>query len=49
MKKHYQVYISEEAKELKLIYINAGARGLLVGLSPQDLSSAIQGTWAPLI
>lgn len=48
-KKNYQVYISEEAKELKLMYINAGTRGLLVGLSPQDLSSAIQGKWASLI
>ncbi len=49
MKKNYKVYISEEAQELKLMYINAGIRGLLVGLSPQDLSSAIQGKWASLI
>ncbi|MDC0231299.1 Cys-tRNA(Pro) deacylase, partial [Aureispira] len=49
MKKNYQIYISEEAKSLKMMYINAGARGLLVGLSPQDLYSTTQGKWASII
>ena len=49
MKKNYQVYISEEAEYLKMIYINAGSRGLLIGLSPEDLYSVAQGKWASII
>ncbi|MCH2021242.1 MAG: Cys-tRNA(Pro) deacylase [Saprospiraceae bacterium] len=49
MKKNYEVYISEEAKTISLIYINAGARGLLVGLAPLDLPLAIDVKWASII
>lgn len=49
MKKQYEVYISEEAEHLEKIYINAGARGLLVGLSPNDLQKAAQAIWAEIV
>ncbi|MEM7370362.1 MAG: Cys-tRNA(Pro) deacylase [Bacteroidota bacterium] len=37
MKKPYPVFIDASANELDLMYVNAGIRGMLVGLSPQDL------------
>lgn len=49
MKKQYPVYISEEAKNLEKLYINAGTRGILVGLAPNDLYDLAQAKWAELV
>lgn len=46
MKKDYSVYIDEHAKESNLIYVNAGARGLLMGLAPEDLLRVSSGMYA---
>ncbi|GJM36033.1 MAG: Cys-tRNA(Pro)/Cys-tRNA(Cys) deacylase [Saprospiraceae bacterium] len=40
MKKAYPVYLDAHANQHDLIYINAGQRGLLVGLHPDDLVRA---------
>lgn len=49
MKKQYPVYVSEEAKDLEKLYINAGTRGILVGVSPSDLYDLVQGEWAEIV
>jgi Cys-tRNA(Pro)/Cys-tRNA(Cys) deacylase len=49
MKKQYPVYISEEAKDLEKLYINAGTRGILVGVAPSDLYDLAQGEWAEIV
>lgn len=49
MKKQYPVYISEEAKNLEKLYINAGTRGILVGLAPSDLYHLTEGEWSVII
>ncbi len=49
MKKQYSVYISEEAKDLEKLYINAGTRGLLVGLVPKDLYNLAQAEWVEIV
>jgi Cys-tRNA(Pro)/Cys-tRNA(Cys) deacylase len=48
MKKEYPVFISEEAQELEKMYINAGTRGVLVGLAPIDFSGAVNGLFCEL-
>lgn len=48
MKKTFPTYISEEAKLHEKIYINAGFRGLLIGLSPKDLQQLINAFWADI-
>lgn len=40
MKKDYPVFLDESALELGMIYVNAGVRGLLVGLEAEDLQKA---------
>ena len=37
MKKAYPIFIDTAVEGLDLVYINAGQRGLLMGLSPNDL------------
>lgn len=49
MKKQYPVYISEAAKNLEKLYINAGTRGILVGVAPNDLYDLAQGEWAEIM
>jgi Cys-tRNA(Pro)/Cys-tRNA(Cys) deacylase len=49
MKKQYPVYISEEAKNLEKLYINAGTRGILVGVAPNDLYDLAQAEWAEIV
>lgn len=49
MKKQYPVYISEEAKNLEKLYINAGTRGILVGLAPSDLHHLTEGEWSVIV
>ncbi len=41
MKKNFPVYVDAAAKGLKIFYINAGTRGVLLGLSPKELESII--------
>lgn len=37
MKKDFPVFIDETAKDHAIIYVNAGTRGILMGLAPNDL------------
>lgn len=49
MKKQYPIYISEAAKNLEKLYINAGTRGTLVGVAPSDLYALAQAEWAEIV
>jgi Cys-tRNA(Pro)/Cys-tRNA(Cys) deacylase len=40
MKKRFPVFLAEEAAEIDFMYINAGIRGLFIGLHPQSLEQA---------
>ena len=42
MKKDYPVYLDTSALAYDVIYVNAGQRGLLVGLSPEALRRATE-------
>jgi Cys-tRNA(Pro)/Cys-tRNA(Cys) deacylase len=49
MKKKYPTWIDEIASTLERIYVNAGARGLQVILSPADLLRAADASYADLV
>lgn len=46
MKKAFPVFLDGVAQEMESIYINAGVRGLLIKLNPQDLLRITSGTFA---
>ena len=48
-KKKYPVYIDSSALDFDFITVNAGHRGLLFRLSPEDLIKAAEATPAPLV
>jgi Cys-tRNA(Pro)/Cys-tRNA(Cys) deacylase len=48
MKKKYPVYIDETAELHDRIYVNAGARGIQMILSPYDLAKACEGKFADI-
>ncbi len=43
MKKAYPVFVDVSATAFDEVFVNAGKRGLLVGLKPQDLVKATKG------
>lgn len=45
LKKPLPVFAEETIRELPLLYMNAGARGLLVSLTPADLERLLEPTW----
>lgn len=45
MKKDFPVFIDETALEQDLIYVNAGTRGVLMGLTPKDLEQVSRGVF----
>ncbi len=45
MKKHYPVYIHASAQNWDKIFINAGKRGLLIGVKPEELREVTGGEW----
>jgi Cys-tRNA(Pro)/Cys-tRNA(Cys) deacylase len=45
MKKHYPVYIHTSAQNWDKIFINAGKRGLLIGVKPEELREVTGGEW----
>jgi len=49
MKKKFPTWIDEIASTLDRIYVNAGARGLQVILSPADLLRAADASYADLV
>ena len=49
MKKQFPIYVSEEAQHLGKMYVNAGVRGILVGLKPQKLLEAANAEWAVIV
>lgn len=48
MKKQYPTYLSTEAQQLEKIYVNAGVRGVLVGLDPLMLQKTTHAVWATI-
>ena len=48
MKKNYPIFLDESALELDKIYVNAGIRGLLVGLKAKDLQKLTQAEMAAI-
>lgn len=42
LKKPYRVFIDQSMNELNTVFINAGQKGLLIGLQPQDLAKISQ-------
>jgi len=48
MKKKFPVYLDESMKAFNEIYVNAGQRGLLVGLNPLDLEKLAEATFLPI-
>lgn len=48
MKKNYPVYLDTSALAYDVIYVNAGQRGLLVGLSPEALRRATEAVVAEI-
>lgn len=46
MTKPYPVYLDQSAETKSTIYVNAGVRGLLVGLSPEKLIELTEATLA---
>ncbi len=44
MKKAFPVFIDDKAMELETVYVNAGTRGILFGVKPDDLQSVSNGT-----
>ncbi len=49
MKKDYPVFIDISALASDIIYVNAGQRGLLIGISPEALKQATKGSFRPLV
>ena len=48
MKKHFPVYLDESMLDHEMIYVNAGQRGILVGLAPIDLSKVTNADFAAI-
>ncbi|WP_299459129.1 Cys-tRNA(Pro) deacylase [uncultured Microscilla sp.] len=48
MKKDYPVVIDTNAQVLPTIFVNAGQRGILVGVSPNDLQKITGAAWAAI-
>ncbi|MFK7806465.1 MAG: Cys-tRNA(Pro) deacylase [Saprospiraceae bacterium] len=44
MKKHFPLYVHESAVGLEAIYINAGQRGLMIGMAADDLIDLVDAT-----
>lgn len=45
MKKNYPIIMDSSAQELDIMYVNAGQRGILVGVNPKDLQATTQAAW----
>lgn len=48
MKKKFPVYIDRAATELACVYVNAGTRGLLFGMAPEDLATVAEGAFGEI-
>jgi len=48
MKKPYPVFLDQSIEKQEVVFVNAGQRGLLVGLSPADLVETTKGIVAKL-
>ena len=48
MKKAYPVVIDTNAQKLEKIFINAGQKGTLVGVKPNDLQEVSKAIWAEI-
>ena len=47
-RKALRTFIDESARELDVMYVSGGKRGLDIGLAPADLLRATHGEWAPV-
>lgn len=48
MKKEFPVFIAAEAQALDKVFVNAGKRGFLFGIEPENLSIAAEATFAAI-
>ena len=48
MKKTFPVFIDNSAKDFETIYVNAGVRGILVKLTPDDLAKITNGVFSEI-
>ncbi|MFK7796117.1 MAG: Cys-tRNA(Pro) deacylase [Aureispira sp.] len=48
LKKNYPIYIDVSAEVLDYLYVNAGVRGVLVGLQPNDLVQVTEAVYEVL-
>lgn len=48
MKKDFPVVIDNNAQTLNAIFVNAGQRGILVGVAPNELQAVTQAKWADI-
>lgn len=48
MKKDFPVVIDKGAQSLQTIFVNAGQRGILVGMHPHDLQEVTKAIWAEI-
>lgn len=48
MKKDFPVFIAAEAQALDKVFVNAGKRGFLFGIEPENLSIAAEATFAAI-
>lgn len=48
MKKPFPVFLEESANDFETIYVNAGTRGILVKLKPDDLLKITNGQFAQI-
>lgn len=48
MKRAYPVYLDQSALANDQIFVNAGVRGVLVGLDPRSLAELVGATVAPI-
>lgn len=48
MKKKFPVFLDASMQEHELVYVNAGQRGILVGLAPEDLGKVTNAPFAPI-
>ncbi len=49
MKKNYPVFVDASALSHDRIFVNAGQRGLLVGLAPHDLQRVTEGAFVQIV
>ena len=48
MKKAFSTFLDDSMLSYEQVFVNAGQRGILVGLSPNDLAEVVDGIFGPI-